>query len=118
MKTIFVVDDNNIILMTADEILSGSYDVFTFASVTTMFELLNDIKPDLILLDIMMPEINGFSAIKKLKADTRYAQIPVIFLTGKDDADTRAQGLEAGALDIILKPSLGKVLLSCIKKYC
>jgi len=117
MKTIFVVDDNNINLVRADEILSDFYNVFTLASASTMFDLLNEIIPDLILLDIMMPEINGFEALKRLKADKRYAQIPVIFLTGKNDANTKNMGFEMKVMDFITKPFSAPVLLNCIKRH-
>jgi len=114
MKTIFVVDDNNINLVTADETLSDSYNVFTLASASTMFDLLNDIMPDLILLDIMMPEINGFEALKRLKADARYSHIPVMFLTSKNDANTISRGYEMGVVDLILKPFSSSILLNRI----
>jgi putative two-component system response regulator len=115
MKTIFIVDDNNVNLMTAEESLSDHYDVFTLLSATVMFELLENVSPDLILLDIMMPEINGFEALKKLKADERYASIPVIFLTSKNDAATEALGFESGVLDFISKPFSKPVLINRIK---
>ena len=115
MKTIFVVDDNDVNLLAAEEALSEHYRVFTLPSASGMFELLADIKPDLILLDILMPEMNGFEALKLLKADKLYADIPVIFLTGKNEAATKAQGLELGAVDFILKPFSGPVLLDHIK---
>ena len=117
MKTIFVVDDNNINLVTADETLSDSYNVFTLASASTMFDLLNDIIPDLILLDIMMPEINGFEALKRLKADERYMRIPVMFLTSKNDINTEARGFEMGIVDFITKPFSKLALLNRIKAY-
>ena len=117
MKTIFVVDDKNINLQTADEALSGIYDVFTLVSASAMFDLLNNIKPDLILLDIMMPGIDGFEALKKLKADERYAQIPVIFLTSQKDEDTKIRGFEAGIIDCIIKPFFNSVLLDRVKTH-
>ena len=117
MKTIFVVDDNIINLVTADETLSDSYKVFTLVSASTMLDLLNEIIPDLILLDIMMPEINGFEALQKLKADERYAKIPVIFLTSKNDTNTESRGLKMGAVDFILKPFSAPLLLNRIKAH-
>ncbi|MCL2184825.1 MAG: response regulator [Treponema sp.] len=117
MKTIFVVDDNTVNLVKADEKLSDFYNVFTLACASNMFELLNDIKPDLILLDIMMPDIDGFEALRRLKADRRYAEIPVIFLTSKTDTDTKALGLEMGVLDFIPKPFSDPILHNCIKLH-
>jgi putative two-component system response regulator len=117
MKTIFVVDDNNVNLLAAKEALSKHYDVFTLASAAAMFELVENVTPDLILLDIMMPEINGFEALKRLKAEARYAFIPVIFLTSKNDAPTEALGFELGAVDFMSKPFSEPVLLNRIKRH-
>jgi len=117
MKTIFVVDDNTVNLMTADKTLSDWYNVVTFASASAMFEFLNSTIPDLILLDIMMPDIDGFEALKKLRSDSRYEDIPVIFLTSKNDASTEALGFEMGVMDFISKPFSGPVLLNRIKTH-
>ena len=115
MKTIFVVDDNSANLLMAETALSDHYDVITMVSASIMFELLDDITPDLILLDIMMPDINGFEALKQLKSNTRYAAIPVLFLTSKNDAATEALGFEMGIEGFIAKPFSEPVLLSRIK---
>ena len=117
MKTIFVVDDNNVNLLTAEETLSEDYNVFTLQSAVIMFELLEDVTPDLILLDIAMPEITGFDALKRLKADPRYAGVPVIFLTGSRDNETEALGFEMGAVDFISKPFSNLVFLNRIKTH-
>ena len=117
MKTIFIVDDNTVNLMTADKTLSDHYYVFTFASASTMFDCLNNIIPELILLDIMMPDIDGFDALKRLRADVNYAKIPVIFLTSKNDNATEALGFEMGVIDFISKPFSGPVLLNRIKTH-
>jgi putative two-component system response regulator len=117
MKTIFVVDDNNANLLAAKEALSKHYNVFTLASAAVMFELLDNVSPDLILLDIMMPDINGFEALKRLKAEARYAFIPVIFLTSKNDASTEALGFELGAVDFMSKPFSKPVLRNRIKTH-
>ena len=117
MKTIFVVDDNTVNLMTADKTLSDWYNVVTFASASTMFEFLKNTMPDMILLDIMMPEVDGFEALKRLRADSRYAAIPVIFLTSKNDATTEALGFEMGVIDFISKPFSGPVLLNRIRTH-
>jgi len=117
MKTIFVVDDNTINLMTADKTLSDYYNVITFASASAMFDFLNNTIPDLILLDIMMPDIDGYEALKELRTDMNYAGIPVIFLTSKNDAATEALGFEMGVIDFISKPFSGPVLLNRIKTH-
>jgi putative two-component system response regulator len=117
LKTIFVVDDNTVNLVTADETLSDHYNVITLASASTMFDFLKNIIPDLILLDIMMPDVDGFEALKRLRVDKRYSEIPVIFLTSKNDAVTEALGFEIGVIDFISKPFSGPVLLNRIKTH-
>jgi putative two-component system response regulator len=69
-----------------------------------MFEILEQVLPDLILLDVDMPDMNGFEAIMRLKADRRYSGIPVIFLTSKNDEQSEMKGLALGAADYIFKP--------------
>jgi len=114
MKTIFIVDDNRSNLLLAEDALSEHYEVITLISAATMFELLEDFAPDLILLDIMMPDMDGITALKLLKNNVRYAGIPIIFLTGNNDAKTEAQSFEMGVVDFILKPFTGTVLLNRI----
>ena len=117
MKTIFIVDDNDVNLSTAAKALSKQYRVFTLPSASDMFELLNNIVPDLILLDILMPEMSGFEAMRLLKSDARYSDIPVMFLSGRSDAVTEAHGFEIGALDFVSKPFSEPVLLNRIKTH-
>jgi len=117
LKTIFIVDDNDVNLSTAGKALSKQYRVFTLPSASAMFELLNNIVPDLILLDILMPEMDGFEAMRLLKSDRRYQDIPVMFLTSRDDSATEAHGFEIGALDFISKPFSEPVLLNRIKTH-
>ena len=103
-KTIFVVDDNDTNLAKAKQSLEGDYRVFPLPSAVKLLSLLEKIIPDLILLDIEMPEMNGFEAIQKLKADTRFADIPVIFLTANIDEKSELAGFDMGAADYISKP--------------
>ena len=117
MKTIFVVDDNNVNLLAADEALSPHYRIFTLPSASSMFEILEDIIPDMILLDILMPEIDGFETLKRLKANNKWSLIPVIFLTSRNDAATESIGLDLGAVDFISKPFSRPVLLNRIKTH-
>ena len=117
MKTIFIVDDNDVNLSTAEKALSKQYQTFTLPSAPAMFELLDNIVPDLILLDILMPEMDGFEATRLLKGDSRYSDIPVIFLSGQTDAATKERGFELGAVDFIQKPFSEPALLSRIKTH-
>ena len=116
-KTIFVVDDNDTNLSTAEEALEEQYRVFTLPSAAAMFELLEEVTPDAILLDIEMPEMNGFEALRLLKANELHAGIPVMFLTGRTDSSAEAQGFEMGAVDFITKPFSAPVLQNRIKTH-
>ena len=70
---------------------------------------------DLVLLDVYMPDMNGFDVLKHLKADPAYRNVPVVFLTGDEDVKTETAGLHAGAADFIRKPFAAEVLLKRVK---
>jgi putative two-component system response regulator len=114
-KTIFVVDDSATNLSMAEEALENHYRVITLSSAAKMFAILEKVTPDLILLDIEMPEMNGFEAMERLAASESHAGIPVIFLTSLTDAVNEAHGIELGAVDFITKPFSEPVLLNRIK---
>ena len=116
LKTIFVVDDSDTNLAMAEETLEKQYRVMTLPSAAKMFTLLEKVTPDLILLDITMPEMTGFEAMKRLKASGSH-DIPVIFLTGLTDPADEAYGIELGAVDFITKPFSEPVLLNRIKNH-
>ena len=80
-KTIFVVDDSITNLSMAEDVLEKQYDVITMTSAVKMFTILDKVIPDLILMDVAMPEMSGFDAMKQLKDNSHYSEIPVIFLT-------------------------------------
>jgi putative two-component system response regulator len=103
--------------MAAKTALDGTYKTFGLPSAAKMFKLLEKITPDLILLDVDMPETDGFQAMSVLKADEKLKFIPVIFLTAKNDADSEIRGFEMGALDFINKPFSAPVLIRRIKTH-
>jgi putative two-component system response regulator len=117
MKTIFAVDDCDTNLTTAKRALEKNYRVLTTSSATKMFALLEKITPDIIFLDIEMPDINGFEALISLKSSPLYADIPVIFLTGYMDDAVETRGFEMGVVDFITKPFSTSVLLNRIKTH-
>ncbi|MCL2101007.1 MAG: response regulator [Fibromonadales bacterium] len=117
MKTILIVDDNATNLAMAKQDLGEHYQTLTLSSAEKMFALFKKIKPDLILLDIEMPEMDGFAAIEKLKANESTANIPVIFLTVYTDAEMESKGLSLGAVDFVGKPFSPDVLLSRIANH-
>ena len=103
--------------MVAKTALDGIYRSFALPSAARMFKLAEKIMPDLVLLDIDMPEMDGFEAMQVLKSDNRLASIPVIFLTAKSDENVEVRGFELGALDFINKPFSSPVLLKRIEMH-
>ena len=116
-KTIFVVDDNDVNLSMAKEALKEQYRVMTMPSAEKMFVLIEKVMPDLILLDIKMPEMNGFEALRRLKGNSAHADIPIIFLTGMTDASVEVRGFQLGVIDFITKPFSAPVLVNRIKTH-
>ena len=116
-KTIFVVDDSNTNLLVAKDALSDDYKVITLSSAPKMLALLDKVKPDLILLDIEMPEMDGIEALKQLKADPYKKDIPVIFVTAMSDSNVEALGFKLGVVDFLTKPFSKPVLLRRIKSH-
>jgi len=116
-KTIYIVDDNDTNLTAVKEAIKTQYRVITLSSAAKMFSLIEKVMPDLILLDIKMPEMDGFEALSRLKANPAQADIPVIFLTSATDAALEARGFQMGAIDFITKPFSEPVLLNRIKTH-
>jgi len=114
-KKIIYVDDIQYSLVSVKNRLQDCYDVFTAESAGKMFEMLENITPDLILMDVNMPDVDGYEAIKSLKADERYSDIPVVFLTGKSDRDSVVKGLSLGAVDYIIKPYTASKLMEIVE---
>ncbi|MDR0881075.1 MAG: response regulator [Candidatus Adiutrix sp.] len=103
-KLIMMVDDNLANLATAQSALSDDYALLTVPSPGKMLELLERHTPKLILLDVDMPEMSGFEAIKLLKNRAKTRDIPVIFLTALSHAENEIEGLSLGAIDYVAKP--------------
>jgi serine phosphatase RsbU (regulator of sigma subunit)/CheY-like chemotaxis protein len=104
-KILLVVDDAPANIQVAQSILKDEYKIRVATSGAKALELVKvEPVPDLVLLDVMMPEIDGYEVCRRLKAEDATRDIPVIFLTGKTDAEDEAKGLEVGAVDYIRKP--------------
>jgi putative two-component system response regulator len=117
MKTVFIVDDNDANLLLAKNALDGVYETFALPSAARMFKLVEKITPDLILLDVEMPEMDGFEAMRALKSSERLKGIPVAFLTAKLDAESEIRGFEMGAIDFLHKPFSPPVLVKRIEAH-
>ncbi|MDR0708941.1 MAG: response regulator [Spirochaetaceae bacterium] len=114
-KKIVLVDDSVTNLRIGSRILIKKYDVFTVPSAAKLFQLLQKITPDLILLDIDMPVMNGHETIRILKANGQSGKIPVIFLSSNNGPSCESEGLELGAADYMLKPYSPQLLLKRIE---
>ncbi|MDR1108043.1 MAG: response regulator [Spirochaetaceae bacterium] len=114
---IILVDDNPSNLRAGKNVLSEKYEVYTAPSAVKLFELLEDITPAMILLDIDMPGQNGYEVIKILKAKKETRDIPVIFVTGKTDMFNELEGLNLGAIDYVTKPFMPPLLLKRIEVH-
>jgi len=114
---IAMVDDNAANLSIGRNMLKEYYEVYPIQSGARLFEFLEKVVPDLILLDVLMPEMDGYEAIKRLKEDVRYDMIPVIFLTAMADEDSELEGLDLGAVDYVSKPFRAPLLLKRINNH-
>ena len=112
-----MVDDNPANLRIGKNVLTGKYAVATAPSAEKLFSLLETNIPALILLDVDMPEIDGYEAIKVLKAKSETRDIPVIFLTAHAESDAELTGLTLGAIDYITKPIQPALLLKRIEVH-
>jgi len=99
-----LIDDNPSNLRIGKNVLTEHYLVVTAPSAEKMFSLLKNNTPAIILLDIDMPVMDGYEAIKMLKSKPETSGIPVIFLTGKTETSDRTEGFALGAVDYITKP--------------
>ena len=101
---ILVVDDDTSNLMEIASILQPDYKIYAVKDGISALEKANEVLPDLILLDIIMPDMNGFEVLHELKKSEKTKDIPVIFITGISDSEDEIKGLAAGAVDYMRKP--------------
>lgn len=112
---ILVIDDVEMNASLITSIVSSLCDVMTATSGTQGLEMALQHRPDLILLDVLMPDMDGFAVLRQLLNDVRTAHIPVIFLTGTSDVSAEEVGLNMGAVDFISKPFRTNVLLARVR---
>ena len=116
-KTILVVDDTPTNIKILGQILIEDYEVSIATSGAQALEIISQNKPDLILLDIMMPEMDGYQLCEKIKSDKHTKNIPVIFVTAKDEESDETKGFEIGAVDYITKPVSPPVVKARVKTH-
>lgn len=114
MKTILVVDDDKLNLSAARKVLSGEYKVIPVVRGTQVLSYLENEECDMILLDISMPEMDGFELLRKIRTMENGKDIPVIFLTADNDTETETRCFKEGAIEFIVKPFVPTVMQSRI----
>ncbi|MCL2835515.1 MAG: response regulator [Defluviitaleaceae bacterium] len=114
-KKIMLIDDINYHLMSTKERLKAYYDVYTARTAEIFFETLENVTPDIVLLDINMPDADGYEVFDRFKADTRFDGIPVVFLTSQNDRKNIIKSMNLGVSDFITKPYTDTELTECIE---
>lgn len=114
---IVAVDDSSLILMTLDKILSEQgYEVKGFSKGMRALKYLKKEVPDLIILDVEMPEIDGFEMLKLIKEKEELKNVPVIFLTSNNGQNEVIDAIKGGAKDYIIKPINEELLIEKVNK--
>ncbi|MDR0503867.1 MAG: response regulator [Treponema sp.] len=109
-NTLLIVDDEKSNLEVLINILGPEYTIFMTKSSAAAFEMAQKHMPDVILLDIMMPEMDGFEVLAGLKKSEKTRNIPVIFTTGLNSVQDEEKMMDAGAVDFVHKPFSAKVV--------
>ena len=115
--TILVVDDAPEILMIIESVLAKNYSLKLFSDSKEALDYAFANPPDLILLDIMMPNIDGLEACRRMKANPKLADIPVIFISAKNADEYEEYGFSVGASDFIHKPINAPILLARVNTH-
>jgi putative two-component system response regulator len=114
--TILVVDDDPFSLRILDGLLHADYDVLAAPCGERALDIAaSEPKPDLILLDVLMPDMDGYGVLSRLRENPVTRDIPVIFTTGLDSAADEKRGLELGAVDCITKPYRAPIVLARVR---
>lgn len=103
-KSIVAVDDSGIVLKMLTKVLGEKYDLHAFSGGKRALQYLKEKTPDLIILDIDMPEINGYEMLKMIKEREHLQDVPVIFLTSNNDKNHVVKAVAGGAKDYVVKP--------------
>jgi len=116
MKKILVIDDSPINLKLVTKALEDAYEVITYKSGNEALDYLKENRVDLVLLDVIIPDIDGFEVFQKIKLDEKNRNVPVAFLTAEEETETEIKGLKMGAVDFIHKPFVPQIMLHKINR--
>ena len=115
-KTVLVIDDMAAILEHAKQLLKGEYSVIPCISAKQALDIMDKRIPDLILVDINMPEMDGFDFIRQVKSDERFSDVHVMMITAEITSQIESKGYELGAENFILNPFSQLVMLKKISE--
>ena len=113
---VLVVDDDALVRNLASNILGKRYRVTAVSSGRDAFSVLRDNKVSLVLMDVMMPDMDGFETLRRIRSKTEWSTIPVIFLTGDENRETEIRCFRSGASDFVRKPFLAQVLVERVRR--
>ncbi|HOY68899.1 MAG TPA: response regulator [Candidatus Ozemobacteraceae bacterium] len=117
-RTILVADDEpHILRVVKDKLANAGFTVVTATNGEEALEAARREKPVLILLDVMMPKMNGFDVCRSLRAENGFAGVPILLLTARGQEVDRQMGLEAGASEYITKPFSPRELLATVQSH-
>ena len=114
---VLIVDDEKPNLSTLSKILSPGFSVYMAKSGETALQIAHEVEPDIILLDILMPKMDGFEVLERLKSSEKTRDIPVIFITALDSVEDEEKGLFLGAVDYIKKPFHGSIVKARVRTH-
>ncbi len=117
LPSILIVDDVNEDIAILNHILKKNYEIHIAKTGESALKMAEEIKPDLILLDIILPDMTGFVVLEKLKQSSTTQGIPVIVITGINHVQYEQKGLQLGAVDYVTKPFHNTVVLARIKTH-
>ena len=115
-QMILIVDDSGLNLRLAKEILEPHFDVACVNSGMLALEYLKERIPDLILMDLHMPQMNGFEVIEFIHKEEKWKDIPIIMLTADNDRETELHGFQIGVMDFIAKPFVNEIMLQRVSR--
>ncbi len=116
MRKLLIVDDDDTIREALRGVFAADYEVHFATDGLEALEQVREVQPDLVLLDIMMPHMDGFQACLRLRQDPATRHIPIIFLTTKSEPQTETFGLDLGADDFVVKPFNVEVLKARVRR--
>ena len=116
MRTILVVDDNSVNRFVLHRMLQSSYRILEASTGEDAYHVAKSTKIDLILLDILMPHLDGYDTARLLKSDPKTEKTPIIFVTALTDESVRQKAMACGAVDLVTKPVCASMLKARISK--